>query len=816
MIEDKVYCLSNIELLSDLSSAELAELASDFQWENYDLGSEIIKQGQEEHSFYILIKGKVDVMVQKKGLRLWRIRSLGPGDTFGEFSLLNGEAAATTILCHDKCQVLALDSGGFARMLLRWPKLYQTFIGRLTHNLNDANLILSEAKYKEILRSALQLTQYKDKFYGLWGGARTTGEVERKLEELAQPKGHLLLTGERGTGRQMMAWYVHQRQSGNEAPFVVVDGRRFDQQWRDLIVEPAEHEDSTVFHHANLFDIAEGGTLFIREINLISPHTQLKLAQAMDFQKSKCFVIGSLNAESDDLERNVIPELRKCFAHTYEITPLRKRKRDIPILAQGFLEKLAQKNHRNVPTLNQEAIQLLLSHHYQQGNVSELIQVIERAFYIADQDVIGLEQIFFGPTSEQSGHTINLLAWPKLENLLKKGTFIGWLRWATATLFIGLVLLLLFTPEIAVSTKIFALVWGLWWPALALISPFLGRLWCTVCPFSTIMDFVQKRVHKNRAIPDSIIKYDYLIVSFLFLLIFWIEVITGMRFNPSYTAILLISIQVCAIFIAVLYPRHTWCRHFCPLGGFIGTASVGSMLEVRADATVCLNKCTTFECYVGQGNVPGCPMSQHLPFLDNNLDCKLCFNCVRNCPNGSVQVNLRLAGREVWHLVRVNQGYVVFIGVMLAILVPLNYFAPLHGIWPSTSWEVWFSLCYWGAGLTGGMLAWIIAKPFKTKAASLRIKLVFALTPLVLAGHIMYQVAYIPGIRSLLFGVSYETQAGLLSYNIPATVLAHGIATTFGLVLTGITIALVMLHTKEKRAARLNSSTLPNKNPARN
>ncbi len=799
MSDDKVYSLSNIELLSDLSSAELAELANDFRWENFALGSEIIKQGQEKHSFYILTKGKADVMIQKEGQRLWRVRSLGLGDTFGALSLLNGKPSEITILCQEECQVLALDAESFARMLLRWPKLYQTFIARLTEDLNEANLILSEAKYKEILRSTLQLTQYKDKFYGLWGGARTTGEVERKLEELANPKGHLLLTGERGTGRQMMAWYVHQRQSGTDAPFVVVDGRRFDQQWRDLITEPVNQEDSGAFPNSNLFDIAEGGTLFIREINLISAYTQLKLAEAMNFQKRKCFVIAGLDEEPNDLGKIIIPELRECFAHTYEITPLRKRKRDIPILAQGFLEKLAQKNHRNVPTLNQEATQLLLSHHYHQGNVSELIQVIERAFYIAEQDVIGLEQIFFGPTAEQNGRTINVLAWPKLENMLKKGTFLGWLRLATATLFVSLVLLLLFTPEIAVSTKIFALVWGLWWPALALISPFLGRLWCTVCPFSTIMDFVQKKAHINRAIPEFIIKYDYLLVSFLFLMIFWVEVITDMRFNPSYTAVLLISIQVSAIFIAILFPRHTWCRHFCPLGGFIGTASIGSMLEVRADATVCLNKCTTFECYVGKGNVPGCPMSQHLPFLDNNLDCKLCFNCVRNCPNGSVQVNLRLAGREVWHLVRVNQGYVVFIGVMLAILLPLNYFAPLQGNWPSTTSKVWFSLSYWGAGFAGGMLTWTIAKPFKKKAASLRVKLVFAFTPLVLAGHIMYQVGFIPGVRFLSFGVGYQSPSGLLSFNIPATVMAHGIAVSFGLVLTGITIALVLLHTKDKR-----------------
>lgn len=804
MSNDKVYYLSKIKFLAELSSPELMEIAGDFQWENYEPGTEMMSQGQEKHSFYILIKGKAEVIVQKEGNRTWRINTLVAGDTFGEFSLLTSKSAEKTVLCQEKCQVLTMDAESFARMLLHWPKLYQVFIGHLAEELNEANLTLSEAKYKEILRSSLQLTQYKDKFYGLWGGARTTSEVERKLEELAHPKGHLLLTGERGTGRQMMAWYVHQRHSGNSAPFVVVEGRRFDQQWSELIIGADVNQDSAALPSSNLFDIVEGGTLFIREINFISPHTQLKLAEALTIYKTKCYVIGCLNKEPDDLGRIIIPELRGCFAHIYEITPLRERKRDIPILAQGFLEKLAQKNQRNVPTINQEATRLLLSHDFRQGNVSELIQVIERAFHIADQDVIGLEQIFIGPTSQQNGFTLNLLAWPRLEKILVSGSLIGWLRRLAVAGFCALVLLLLLSPEIAINTKIFALVWGLWWPALAVISPFLGRLWCTVCPFASIMDFVQKRWHKNRAIPEFIIKYDYLLVSFLFLFIFWVEVVTGMRYNPSYTAILLISIQVTAILIAILFPRHTWCRHFCPLGGFIGTASIGSMLEVRADAAVCLNKCTTFECYVGKGKVPGCPMSQHLPYLDNNLDCKLCFNCVRNCPNGSVHVNLRLAGREVWHLVRVNQGYVFFIGVMLAILIPLNYFEPLQKAWSPTLWIVWFSLLYWGAGIAGGILAWLIAKPFKTKAASLRVKLVFALTPLVLAGHIMYQVAYIPGIRNFLLGGGIITSDGILPFYLPAIGLARGIAATFGIVLTFITVAILLVRSKKKRVSVSN------------
>ena len=296
MSDDKIYSLSNLEFLSELTSPELTELAHDFQWEEYEEGSEIIKEDQEQNSFYVLTEGKAAVFINKEG-HPWRIHSIRPGEVFGELSLLTGKPSPTSIRCLKKCRVLALDAESFARMLLRWPKLYQTFMSRVFKNLNDTNLILSEAKYKEFLRSSLQLTQYKEKFYGLWGSVKTTKEVEHKLEELAQSSGQLLITGERGTGRQMMAWYIHQHRYGEKTPFVVVDGRRFDQQWGDLIVKPVNHGDTSVLHNHSLFDIAKDGTLFIGEIDLITPHTQLKLAQALKSLQNKCFVIGSIQSD---------------------------------------------------------------------------------------------------------------------------------------------------------------------------------------------------------------------------------------------------------------------------------------------------------------------------------------------------------------------------------------------------------------------------------------------------------------------------------------------------------------------------------------
>lgn len=782
---EKVHYLENIAFFSELSSQELIDLASEFRWEAYPKGAMIIEQAQRPSSFYLLCEGTVEVSGNSEDFATPIIKEAGPEAVFGELSLVTGKPYPYSVRCLENSHVLSITSDDFAQILLRQPKIYKTIIGELTEDLNEANQMLSENKYKEVLRSAIKLTQYQDKFYGIWGSVRTTKEVERKLEEVKGQFGNLLVLGERGTGRQMMAWYVHQNLYGEAAPFVVVDGRRFDQQWGKM--------------YDKLIEVAAGGTLFIQEIDDISPQIQLELANTLKAQPLSCLVIGSLQIQQQVTEQKLHPELQAIFLHRYVIKPLRERKRDIPILAQGILERLAQKNHRKTPTITPEATQLLLSHHYRQGNVTELIQVLERSFFLASENTIGLEQLFFGPTTEQVGHKINLLRWPFFEKLLKKETFLLWLRRISAALFLFVISGLLFSPHLSPMIKIFALVWGLWWPALAILSPFIGRLWCTVCPFSTIMEYVQNKVHSHRSVPEFIIKYDYLIVSALFLMIFWIEILTDMRSNPLYTALLLIVIQLGAIMISVLYPRHTWCRHFCPLGGFIGTASIGSVIEVRSDPAVCLNKCTTFDCYVGKEDVKGCPMFQHLPYLDNNLDCKLCFNCVRNCPHGSVQVNLRFPAREVWHLKRVNQGYTVFIGMLFAILIPISYFEPLQKIWPAAQWRISFTLSYFIVAILGGIIGWWLGKPFKTKAASIRIKRVFALTPLALAGHIIYQVNFIPGIQTLSLGFSQQTTAGFQTVYMSAAVMIQIIVAITGIVLTLLTEMIVLNKQHQKK-----------------
>lgn len=779
-MNEKLHLLTEVQLLADLSQHDQVECAKEFTWEKYPKDTVLIEKGKKPTAVYILAEGKVDA----------------EGNMWGMVSLITGKEATQTVRTLESSRMLTIQAEAFARILLRWPQIYKTIIRNLADNLEEMNQMLSESRYKEVLRSVIQLTQYKDKFYGIWGSAKTSGEVERFFKKLEQSRGNLLIRGERGTGRQMVAWYAHQRLLGEKAPFVALEGQHFEQQWGYLLKEetkPKEWE----FASFTFTDIAAGGTLFIQEIDQIPPDLQVKLAAILERSKDKLLVIGSIQESTPSNNQVLMPELAACFPHNHFISPLRERKRDVPIIAQGVLEKLAKRHQRKVPILTPEATKLLLSHNYRQGNVTELIQVMERAFFLADENIIGLEQIFFGPTAAKLGGKLNLLQWGIIRRILSKGKIVSALQWLSAIMFLLVLGCLLFFPHLSLTRKIFVLVWGLWWPALAIVSPFLGRIWCTLCPFAKIMEFIQDRYHPKRPLPALAIKYDYLLVSALFALIFWLELFTDMRTNMLYTAILLLVIQVLAIVVSIYFPRHSWCRHFCPLGGFIGTASIGSMLEVRADPTVCLNKCTTFDCYVGR-KVKGCPMSQHLPYLDNNLDCKLCFRCVCNCQHENVQVNLRIPGREVWHLTRVNQGYVVFIGMLLGILFPILYFQPLHGVWPAGVWKFWFTFTYFLGAFLGGLGGWWLGKPFRTKAASKRIKLVFAFIPLVITGHIIYQIRYIPGFNKLALGIGLLGEGEIKSSLFIPLELAGNIAVVItGIILTAITVGITLYQTRK-------------------
>ncbi len=796
---DKLNLLSKVDLLSELNFKELNELADEFEWQEYSKGSFIIKEGENCRGFFVLVEGKAEVFINRKGHKPIQLNPFEPGDAFGEIDLFVGKPCSASVRCLEDCRLLLLKRKRFAFMLVRWPRLHAVFFRKLSQRVHWSNTSMMEAEHNNFLRSTLPLNQRKYRSYEFWGSAGSHKLLEINLEHMASRAGPTLLIGEPGSGKLLTSWFFHKKHFGVESPFIVMDGRHLDQEWGDSIFEL--QEDTARLSQVNcLLDIARGGTLFIRNINLISPAAQLKLTRLLQGPELPCCVIGSVVADPQTLSVQLNPQLKDCFNKTIRVPPLRERKKDIPIIIDKLLEKLARQYQRKVPKLSQECLKLLLNHNYTRGNVAELVQIIERSFFLADGETIYLEHLFFGPTSYKPGFTYNLLSWNWLYKIVKRGTFPLSFQRISFGVLIFLIIMLLLLPKNQVTAYGSILIWGIWWPLIVTSAFGLGRLWCGICPVSYSMELARKIIRVDLPVPTIVKKYDYLISTFLFLFVFWIEAILNMRQNYSYTGIWLLTIMLAGTVTGIIFIRHTWCRHLCPLGALIGTASINGMVEVRTDPNICLNSCTTHECYRGSGKIEGCPMSQYPAYLDSNQACKLCLRCVRNCPNNAVKLNLRTPAREIWHLSRINQGYAIFIGVSLAILFPITYFEPLHSIWPRQQWIQWYSLVYWGTALLAGAITWFIARPFKTKLASKQIKFVFALIPLLVAGFMAYQLHFLPGANTfsvILYSKANGTSSEIAYISILR--LSQAIAAFPGLVLTCIAIFMVFITTKKTK-----------------
>ena len=213
----------------------------------------------------------------------------------------------------------------------------------------------------------------------------------------------ILITGENGTGKEMVARTIQQFSLRPEQPFIIIN----------CAAIPEETMDSELFGHEKgafkearsknqgKFELASEGTLFLDEIGDMNLKTQAKILRALE---SKTFQrIGGgrtlhmdvrlIASSNKDLEKetkagnfrqdlyfrlNVIP---------IHVPPLRDRKEDIPMLVNIFLDKLSKQSSQNKKTISDNALQLLADYEWP-GNVRELKNLMERLTIMVDQDLI--------------------------------------------------------------------------------------------------------------------------------------------------------------------------------------------------------------------------------------------------------------------------------------------------------------------------------------------------------------------------------------------------------------------------------------------
>lgn len=252
--------------------------------------------------------------------------------------------------------------------------------------------------------------------HGIIGNSAIMEDLQYKLDKVSPTEANILILGENGTGKDLIANAIHQRSLRAKEAFVKVDvgsltETLFESElfgYKKGAFTDAREDRKGRFEHA------DAGTLFLDEIGNISLQQQAKLLSVL--QNRAVVPLGSSQPIPVDIRlisATNVPlkvladenRFRKDLIYRIntleiQVPPLRERVGDIPLLAEHFLKFYNGKYHKNVSGFESDALTKLKAYHFP-GNVRELQYSIERAIIMSDQASIRAEDILFSPIEQQ-------------------------------------------------------------------------------------------------------------------------------------------------------------------------------------------------------------------------------------------------------------------------------------------------------------------------------------------------------------------------------------------------------------------------------
>jgi DNA-binding NtrC family response regulator len=284
----------------------------------------------------------------------------------------------------------------------------------LTKPLIDEELTLSLERalnQRHVLEENQQLKQQLDLRFGLESIVGRDPQMRKMydiIDSVADTRATILVTGESGTGKSLLARAIHRRSSRRDKPFVEVACGALPENLleSELFGHVAGAFTGATVDKIGKFKQADGGTLFLDEIGTATPGLQVKLLrvlQELEFEQvggSKTFKVDTrvVLATNERLEEAVAAgRFRQDLYYrinviNIESPPLRERITDIPMLAQHFLKRVNEDSGKKVQGFSDEAITALQSYRWP-GNVRELQNVVERAVLLGKSDVVRIEDL---------------------------------------------------------------------------------------------------------------------------------------------------------------------------------------------------------------------------------------------------------------------------------------------------------------------------------------------------------------------------------------------------------------------------------------
>lgn len=242
------------------------------------------------------------------------------------------------------------------------------------------------------------------------GESTVVQEIRRQIRCISECDASVLITGESGSGKEPAARGIHYLSPRSGKPFVPVNCGAIPETLfeNELFGHIKGAFTDAGYNQSGLVKEAEGGTIFLDEVGVISPYIQVKLLRLLQdreykplgdsrYRSAEVRVVAATNEDLSELVRkgtfreDLYYRLNIVSLH---IPPLRERKEDIPILAYHFIEKYARRFGKPVKTVSPEAMECLLSHEWP-GNIRELENKIQQAIVLTSGNELSARDFRF-------------------------------------------------------------------------------------------------------------------------------------------------------------------------------------------------------------------------------------------------------------------------------------------------------------------------------------------------------------------------------------------------------------------------------------
>ncbi|MUG97405.1 4Fe-4S binding protein [Scytonema sp. UIC 10036] len=678
--------------LGILSPASLNALSEVIEEKVFPANYRLVSEASLPEALYILKQGQLESDSTNKTNPSLAVGFL-PGSVINLQELLLDETVQRTITTVTECHVWVLPAAKFREILAQYPEVAQAVSRQMAQEVAQLTSALNYEQERSVALRPYLVTKAQR---GIVGTSRYAVRLREEIRKAAGDRKSVLIFGEPGLEKDNIAALIHFGSSYRREPIIKVNCGILQTSGADLF--------GRYGGKPGLLEWLGEGTLVLNNIQETPQELLPALANLLKTsQYSPLTRSGEPPAEPRATRARILivaekiqPTIKRCVGQVIKVPPLRVRKTDVKAQVDYYISLYTRARGISKPTVTPEALRRLQSYDFP-GNLKELQSLVERAIVQAGEAKVLTEEIFWSAQTKKKEFRVNLLnAYPNLRKFLRSPWWPDRMNYGFTLIAFAFIVAVLFVgPQTRDRNFALNLFWAWWWPFFLLAFPFLGRIWCAVCPFMIYGEVTQKlslwlfKRKLKRWPREQAEKWGGWFLFGLFTLIFLWEELWNLENTAYLSGCLLLLITAGAVIFSALFERRFWCRYLCPIGGMNGLFAKLAMTELRAQQGICSATCTTYQCYKGgpqkgEGmETGGCPLYSHPAQLEDNRDCVLCMTCLKACPHRSVEFNLRPPGMELWttHVPRSYEVALLFLllgGIYLHRLPELQSWLGLH------------------------------------------------------------------------------------------------------------------------------------------